>query len=369
MKIAIDANELTLKTNSGVKVYTEELIKELQQIDKRNDYILYTSEEIETLNFYNHNKDNFSINTRHTNLPFWTYTKLPQEINKDKPDLLFMPIQTVPFIRKPKDIKIVATVHDIAFFIFPNHFTLKDRLLLNFHTKRALKTADIVIAPSSATKEDIIRFYNIKEDKIKIVYHGVRLLSDRAVSNKNSMSKNDAYILFVGSIQPRKNIISLIAAFDKTKKISSFQHLKLVICGGKGWLSNKTYTAAKKSKFSKDIIFTGSVNNKRLTQLYKNAEIFVMPSLYEGFCLPVVEAMSFGLPCIVSKNSSLAEIASDSAMQIDPNNASDIAEKMTLLLKNDYLRNKFSMKGLKRSSKFSWRKSAVEHLKIFSSLV
>ncbi|MCK4592758.1 glycosyltransferase family 4 protein [Candidatus Parcubacteria bacterium] len=373
MKIAININELTLKQETGVKVYTRGIVNALGKIDKENEYILYASNRVST-------NANFKLKTIKSQFPFWTYTKLPQEIKKDKPDVLFMPIQSVPFFKKPKNIKIVITVHDLAFMIFPDHFTVKDRFLLKFHTKRAVQMADAIIAPSEATKKDIIKFYNINENKIKVVYHGVnqnfsedKKESDSEASESDSflsLDSNNPYILFVGQIQPRKNLIRLIEAFEtiKSRRNEKSSSLKLIIAGGKGWMADKTYEKAKKSKFSEDIIFLGKVSGEDLVKLYQNALMFVLPSLYEGFGLPVLEAMSYGVPCIVSDNSSLSEIVDDHALLVNAKSSDDIAQKINMFLNNDFLRKDFAQRSLKNIKEFSWDKSAKETLEVFESV-
>jgi len=417
MKIAININELTLNQNTGVKVYTREIVKALGKVDKENEYLLYLScRDGDLSRLYDGDKscllcNQDAINRVSTNskfkIPFWTYTKLPREIKKDKPDVLFMPIQATPFFKKPKNIKLAITVHDLAFLLFPKHFTFKDRFLLNFHTKRAIKMADKIIAPSKATKRDIVKFYNINEDKIKVVHHGVSFChcEEERRSNPETMHagrnvtigknsngiaasfcgtpRNDKkYILFVGSIQPRKNLVRLIEAFEILKNLPNplFQRgnlappfkkeagrIKLIIAGGKGWLSDEIYKKAKESEFSEEIIFTGSVSDNKLADLYKNAAIFVMPSLYEGFGLPVLEAMSYGVPCVISDNSSLREIAGDSALLVDAYSPNDIAEKMSILLNDKELRNSLSLKGLENTRKFNWIKTARKTMEVLSN--
>ena len=397
MKIAININELTLKQETGVKVYTREIVKALGQVDKKNEYILYAncrdgdlsrlcnknainsdainsdainSDAInsDAINRVSTNK-NFKLKIAKSVLPFWTYTKLSQEIKKDKPDVLFMPIQSAPFFKKPKNIKLVITIHDLAFLLFPEHFTFKDRFLLNFHTKRAVQMADKIIAPSEATKKDLIKFYGVDEDKIEVIYHGIKN-HELGIMNYE-LKINNPYILFVGTIQPRKNIVKLIEAFEilKTSPNPSLSggELKLIIVGGKGWMADEIYQKAKKSKFSDEIIFKGKVSDNELANLYKNASILVLPSLYEGFGLPVLEAMSYGVPCVVSDNSSLREIAGDSALLIDAYNSNDMAEKMGALLNDEELREDLSRRGIENVKKFSWIKAAEKTLLVLSS--
>ncbi|MCK4525287.1 MAG: glycosyltransferase family 4 protein [Candidatus Andersenbacteria bacterium] len=402
MKIAIDINELTLKQETGVKVYTREIVSALGKIDKKNEYILYAN--CREQKFLFPTADNLTLKTIRSTYPFWTYTKLSQELKKDKPDILFMPIQSVPFFKKPKNIKIVVTVHDLAFMIFPNHFTAKDRFLLKFHTKRAIQMADKIIAPSEATKKDIIKFYKTDANKIKVIYHGVKAQNcsssvierkaDAAIPRlstqnynikpydtnngiatvvplpRNDNNNDNPYILFVGTIQPRKNLIRLIEAFEiiKSRRNESMPNLKLVIAGGKGWMASKTYKKAKKSKFSEDIIFRGKVSSEDLVKLYQNALMFVLPSLYEGFGLPVLEAMSYGVPCVVSDNSSLSEIVDDHALLVNAKSSDDIAQKISMFLNNDFLRKDFAQRSLENIKEFSWEKAAKETLEVFESV-
>ncbi len=366
MKIAININELTLKQNTGVKVYTREIVKALGQVDKENEYLLYASCRDGDLSRLDLSRFDFrdAVNRVSTNskfnLPFWTYLKFPREIKKDKPDVLFMPIQSTPFLKKPKSIKLVVTVHDLAFLLFPKHFTFKDRFLLNFHTKRAIQMADRIVVPSKATKNDIIKFYGVDGNKIKVIYHGVETRQCLV-----STTTNNPYILFVGSIQPRKNIVRLIEAFEILKSRRDEAVPRLYIAGGKGWMADEIYKKAKESKFSDDIIFKGSVSDDELADLYKNAAIFVLPSLYEGFGLPVLEAMSYGIPCVISDNSSLSEIAGDSALLVDAYNPNDIAEKINVLLNDEKLRRDLSHRGVENAGKFSWIKAAEKMAEVF----
>ncbi|MDF1498584.1 MAG: glycosyltransferase family 1 protein [Patescibacteria group bacterium] len=392
MKIIVDANELVLEQNTGVKVYTREIINALSQIDKENEYLLYISR---SARFCVPTNANIKLKILKSCFPFWTYTKFSNEVKKNRPDILFMPIQSVPFLIKPKNIKIVVTVHDLAFFLYPNHFTWKDRLLLNLHTKRAVKMADKIIVPSKATKNDLIKFYGVNQDKIHVIYHGVtpchcdegrRSNPETMHINSNVMTvvnssgitirlscgtpRNDSgYILFVGTIQPRKNIIRLIEAFENIKNCNKkYSDLKLLIAGGKGWMAEKTYKKAQRSKVSQDIVFLGNVKDDYLSKLYKNALMFVLPSLYEGFGLTVIEAMSCGVPCIVSDNSSLSEIAGKNALLVNAHNSDDIAQKINMFLNNDVLRNDFSQKGIENSKLFNWNKCATQTLAIFENL-
>lgn len=363
MRIAINVNELTLDQNTGVKIYTAEILRALSGIDGENHYILYSASKLPEI--YGKNFENKVVKT---SFPFWTYTKLPVLAKKDKPDIFFMPIQSTPFWKKPEDIKLVVTVHDVAFRIFPDYFTAKDRLFLNFHTKRAIEMSDAIIVPSEATKWDVLKFYGVTARKINIIHHGI----SQNIAKSDFQRRSDIgekYILFVGTVQPRKNIANLIRAFEKIKdEATTVSGLRLVICGGRGWMADSAYETAKKSKYRNDIIFAGNVSAEELAGLYKDALLFVLPSLYEGFGLPLLEAMNFGLPCVVSNNSSLSEIAGNAALFVDPYDISDIAKKIKSVLDDDSLRMKYCRKSVERAKDFSWVKSAEMHLKVFQKI-
>lgn len=377
---------MNLSQNTGVKVYTKEVIKALSEVDKKNQYFLYaelkcedSNKKIEESLDFIKDIPNFRLKLSKKAYFPWTYGTFPKKMKKDKLDILFMPIQSFPFLRKPKRLKVVITVHDLAFLYFSEYFTKKKRFLLNFHTRRAVKLADKIIVPSNTTKNDVANFYNVDKDKIEVIHHGISDFDGALGENEEKRSETNEfkpYILFVGSIQPRKNIERLIEAFEKIKTndvgVSKLNgdsldigSLKLVICGGNGWMFEKTCERARTSIFSKDIIFTGNVSGQYLAELYRNALMFVLPSLYEGFGIPVIEAMKFGIPCVVSNNSSLSEITKKSALLVDCISVSDIAEKIQKLLNSKELRAEYSRKSLSRSSQFSWERSAMEHLKVF----
>ena len=374
-KIAININKLSQTNKRGIGVYIYQVLCELSKIDKRNEYVLYSSFEISDSKYFLSNS-NFDLRIIKSKFGpvYWTYGKLPHQIIKDKPDIFFMPIQHASFfLKKPKNIKIITTIHDLAFLLFPKHFTLKDKIFLKINTEITAKISDRIIVPSNATKNDIIKFYNINPKKISVIYHGNRIdntnldqSKDKQTNVLNKFKVKKPYILFVGVIQPRKNIIKLIEAFEIIKRKNKY--VSLVICGEDGWMANEIHERAEKSKCFDDIIFTGGVSDKELVSFYKNAKIFILPSLYECFGIPVIEAMGLGLPVIVANNSSLCEIAGDAGLFINEYDQNDIAEKISIVLNNEELRKTLSQKGIKRANEFNWRNSAIKHLEIFNNV-
>jgi glycosyltransferase involved in cell wall biosynthesis len=359
MKIAVYANEIAQEGSFGVKIYSREILQAILRLDRENRYILYSSSDIS--GFFGEEAFFSLIKPK----KLWAFTVFASRIKKDRPDVLFLPIQIYPFWKK-SSIKTVVVVHDLAFLLFPGHFTWIKRRLLSFHTKRAILLSDRVIVPSGATKKDILKFYKVEESKISVIPHGFNAnllkMAQQGDSRVLELTNGKPYILFVGSIQPRKNLIRLVEAFEEVAKEES--GLKLVICGGKGWMYEEIYAKIAKSQFSNAIIMTGDVSDDLLASLYKNALFFVFPSLYEGFGLPVIEAMSFGLPVVCANNSSISEIAGDATLCFDEYSVSDMAEKMLILCRNEELWEELSAKSLQRASLFSWDKAAEETVEI-----
>ena len=374
MKIAIDVNELTSFSPSGVKTYTKEIVGALLEVDRENEYFLCAQKDVsKEFRFSVGDRNSCFLKILKWPLPFWTYVRFAWEIKKQKPDVLFMPIQTAPFlIFKPKKVKIIITIHDLAFLKFPNHFTFKNKVLLNWHTRRAIKMADKIIVPSRATKNDLVDLCKIKVNKIAVIYHGHKKNYYAASKDtKFCVPTTNHYILFVGTIQPRKNIINLIKAFEIFKKTYNLQPTtyKLVIAGGKGWLWKKTLERVKKSPVKKDIILTGAVSDQELAELYSKAKVFVLPSLYEGFGLPILEAFAYDVPVIAADNSSLSEIVGNAGLLVNSGNPREITKAIKKIVGNDDLRNDLIKKGKERLKDFSWEKSARKHLGVFRELL
>jgi glycosyltransferase involved in cell wall biosynthesis len=184
---------------------------------------------------------------------------------------------------------------------------------------------------------------------------------------KTKYNLPEKFILFLGTIEPRKNIVGLIQAYSQLKiKNYKLQNYKLVIAGGKGWRSNEIYEEWEKSEYKDDIIFLGYIDNQDKPYIYNLASVFVYPSFYEGFGFPPLEAMACGVPVITSFASSLPEIVGDAGIMIDPYNINDLAEAISKVLSDEKLRNSMIEKGLEQAKKFSWGKAAGEYLDIIN---
>ncbi len=365
MRIAINAADLDHSRIDGTRIYIQNLLKNFGLQNKEDRFLIYHK------NNFNPQLDfpvfgNYEIIKKP--FPFWwTQTRFAWEIWREKPNILWMPMHSLPFFR-PQKTKTAVTIHDLAFKFFPDHFPQKDLRRLNFFTDYAVKNADKIIAISNSTKNDILSLYpKTKEEKIEVIYHGYDKslfksdISKLEVQKVNSKFKiqNSKFILFVGTIQPRKNIEILLEAFAILKREEKYRPLKLVIAGSPGWLSENIVEKIKKTA---DVIMTGKFETKNLPALLAGAKVFVLPSLYEGFGLPVIEAMACGVPVVVANNSSLSEIAGDSALLFNPKSADNLAKILRDILESENLQNDLRKKGLERAKYFSWEKCARETL-------
>jgi glycosyltransferase involved in cell wall biosynthesis len=305
---------------------------------------------------------------------FWTQTKFAFALWKDNPDVLWMPVVNLPFLKRKK-LKTVITVHDLAFKYFPTYFPKKDLKKLNFLADFAIHRADKIIAVSHSTKKDILKFYpRVDEKKIQVIYHGFdgdlfSKKADKDLSNQIlskfkipcSDRQNSKFILYVGAIQPRKNIETLVRAFEKISE--KYPDLNLVIAGEKAWLWEDTLRKIEKSSAREKIILVGKVPFEKLPILYQNAAVFVFPSIYEGFGIPLLEAFASGVPVICASNSSLLEIGEDAVLFFETKNHQDLADKLNFILGSEKERIKMIERGYAKVKNFSWEKCSQETLR------
>jgi glycosyltransferase involved in cell wall biosynthesis len=260
--------------------------------------------------------------------------------------------------------KIIITIHDLAFKSLKNAFTWKTVLWKKFMTSISIKKACKIIAITNFAKDEILKHYNIVSDKINVVYNGFNDFSKEPIileniSNNIFKFSDKPYILTVSTISPRKNIDSLIKAFDLIKdKIDC----NLVIAGKNGWMYEDVFKLVKKLNLNDRIIFTGGINDDELKILYKNANIFAYVSFYEGFGLPPLEAMSYGVQCIVSNKTSLPEVCGQDVTYVDPYDYNDISKKLLLVSKQE------GSKQYNQINKFSWMKCAEDVVTFYKTL-
>jgi glycosyltransferase involved in cell wall biosynthesis len=368
MIIGIDGNEANVDVKVGIGEYAYQLIVGMAD--------LITQEERSSLQIYLKNLPNSTLPKKREKLTYsivgpsrlWTQVGLPLNlyIQYPRPDVFFSPTHYAPrFAPCPT----VVSVMDLSYLFFPELFRKDDLYQLTNWTKYSVEGAKKIITISKSSKNDIIKKYGIQSDKIEVVYPGIKALSMKEKDWKEivkTYSLPEKYILFVGTLQPRKNIAKLIEAMSLVQDAQKDLHL--VVVGKKGWLYEEILKAPEKFKISEKVHFLDFVTDEDLPHLYTHAECFVLPSLYEGFGLPVLEAMQHGCPVITSNISSLPEAGGDAALYIDPKSAKDIAEKIDQVLSDKKLRESMVSKGYEQVKKFNWEKSAQQVLDILKNV-
>lgn len=376
MKIAIQAADLDHSRIDGTRVYIFNLLKHFGRLDGASEFLIYHKSrfnpELAPPVF-----PNYTIKKIYA--PYlWTQLRFAYEVKKDKVDAIWMPMHNFPLLHSGKT-KTTVTIHDLAFKYFPESFPRKDLLKLNFLTDMAVRNADKIIAISEATKKDILESYpEIKAEKIKVIHHGFSpdvygLARDEARETeiRKELGINGKYILYFGAIQPRKNLGVLIKAFELLKSQTSekpgFGGLQLVMVGEKAWLSGKTIKMAQQSPFATDIKMPGKLKFDDLGHLCRGAGVFVFPSLYEGFGIPVLEAMAAKVPVVCADNSSLPEVGGGACLYFKAASPEDLARKIGSILEDGGLREDLVARGVERIKKFSWEKCAAETLAYLKS--
>ena len=370
-----------LPNRVGSGIYCYELLFHLNKIDKKNNYLIYLPQK--PTKDMPQERENWKYKVIGAKKA-WTLTSLSFELFKKQsnPDVFFSPTHYLPFFSPSKS---VISILDVSYLHFPNMFAKKDLYQLKFWGGLSIKKAKKIITISNSSKSDIIKEYGISSDKVVVVYPGVKEISNikYQISNMDELQKkfgiDGDYILFVGTLQPRKNIVRLIEAFSKVVQnysssersesrsrfstSSNNKGLQLVIIGKKGWMFDDILSAPEKFGVKDNVLFIDNAADEDLPSLYQHAQFFILPSLYEGFGLPILEAMNYGCPVITSNVSSLPEAGGDAALYVDPQNPEDIAEKMKKLLSDDNLKKELVEKGYIQVKKFSWEKTARETLK------
>jgi len=374
MKIAIDAT-IIRKENTGTGFYIINLINGLAKIKDGNDYYIFMNNEL-SKEFFNFENNNFHIiNKNFKNRIFrviWQFFLFPFELKKLKVRVLHSPNYITPLFKL--GFKVIVTIHDLTFYLFPEKFTVTKRLFFKYMLPLFIKISDKIIAVSNNTKKDILKFFKISERKVIVTFESYPeyYTYNNDSNDQNILTKygiGSKYLLFVGMIEPRKNILSILKSF---KEIDSDLELDLVIAGKKGWYYKEIELYLEKLLrigIKNKIIFTGYVSEPELKYLYQNAFIFIYPSIYEGFGIPPLQAMACKVPVITSNLSSLPEVVGDAAIMVNPYDINKISEAIKTLYIDFDKRSELVNKGVIQAKKFSlenFAKNTIDVYKIFS---
>lgn len=382
-KIGIDIRAIG-QQRTGDEYYTLNLVRSLLKIDKKNQYYLLTNtpqtEEIKKKIFENlANKNAKIISITPKSKMLWTFFVLPKAVKRLDLDVLH--VQYITPLWLPQKTKLITTIADVSFKACPEFINKLDLFFLNLLIPLSLERADKIIAVSEFTKKEIIKYYQIDKNKIKVVHNGdaSNLLGKAKKSFKKTLDKigiKKPYLFYTGTHQPRKDIPTLIKSFFSLKiSLDNIQNdLKLVI-GGKLKAHNydteidKILTEIKndpkKKKFINDLIFTGYVDDRDLISLYRGATAFVFPSLYEGFGLPLLEAMAFKISVVCSDIDCFKEVAGNAAYYFKAGDSNELERALLEVLTKKGLRNDLVEKGQKNLKRFSWKNTAKKTLRLF----
>ena len=365
MKIGLDGNEANIEYRVGSGKYVYELIKQFSQ-NKKYEFEVFLKQN--PLSDFPKESKNFKYKVFGPKF-LWTQFALPMHLIFGKrPDLFFSMSHYGP---RFSPAAYVITIFDLSYLHYPELFRKNDLYQLTNWTKHSIKGAKHIFAISKSTKGDIIKNYGVDPSKITVTYIGYdkNLFKPQPKEKIQKVKKkykvSGDYIIFVGTLQPRKNIEGLLKAFSNLK--SDIGNLKLVIVGCKGWLYDSIFEKVKSLRLEAKVIFTGYVTDSDLPALISGAKAYVLPSLWEGFGIPVIEAQACGVPVVVSNISSLPEILADSGILVDPQKTDSIAEGIKKAL-NEKMRTDLVKKGFENIKRFSWEKCAKETLQVLEKV-
>ncbi len=350
-RFGFDENSIPRRVGSSEVCF--QLIKELAIIDKKNEYTIYLP--IAPTSDMPKENDNWHYKII-PSVKLWTVFGLNKSLLRDNLDVFFSPSHYGPIIAKFPQ---VISILDLSYKYFPEAFKKNDLYKLALWGRYSVSRAKKIITISDSSKNDIIKEYKVSEDKVHVIPLGIKDIKDSNMTKDELVSKysiNNPYILFVGTLQPRKNLVRLIEAFKIISE--SNKKLDLVIVGRRGWLYDEILEAPKTFNVEENVKFLETVDDSDLPALYKNAETFVLPSLYEGFGLPVLEAMKYGCPVVASNSSSLPEAGGKAALYFDPYNVDDIAKAILKVVDDPKKQASMKKEGLVQVAKFSWEKAA-----------
>lgn len=368
MLIGIDASRATVGQRTGTETYSRQLIRALIELRSEHRFRLYTNGAMHVPGV----PELPAVAVRAIPFPrLWTHVRLSAEMLTRPPDVLFVPAHVLPLIHPRRS---VVTVHDLGYLRYPDAHRPADRRYLGWSTRWNATQATAVLADSQATKDDLVRAYGISPSKIHVIYLGrdealgpVRD-PDMLAAAQERFGITGRYLLYVGTLQPRKNLARVIEAFGRLAADPALADVQLVLTGKRGWLYDDLFALTARLGLIGRVIFPGYAADADLPALLSGAVAFVFPSLYEGFGFPVLEAGACEVPVITSNTSSLPEVAGDAALLVDPHDVDAIADAMARLIADPDLRADLIRRGRENIKRFSWEKCARETLAVLEAV-
>lgn len=358
MRIGIDGRYIQ-DHFPGIGRYTYNLVRGLSRVSPQDTFVVFYNPKLENTRFEVQRLAAPNVQLRLADVPTFSIleqTKLPSLMTKEKIAVFHSPYYIKPYRHK---VPSVVTIHDVSSSLYPQYLpSLQARLVFEATTRLAIRTSRIVIVDSQAAKSDLIRQYNVPPDKVRVIHLAAdEFEPDALPCTLPARLQGLRYVLYLGMNKPHKNLVRLIQAWAKI----NVAH-KLVLAGKEDDRYPEARHEVEAQGLADRVIFLGEVGEDEMSAVYRGADLFVFPSLNEGFGLPVLEAMKSGVPVIASEASSLPEIVGEAGILVNPYDVNEMAMAMQFTLTNDSLREELRQKSIDQASKFSWERTARETL-------
>ncbi len=373
MKVGIDCRKIYdthLNVGAGVERYVYHLVKNLLAADSSNEYVLFfygniSPETIHKIRGHNSKVKIVKMIRTGSKIPLWdSHIKFSHLMGKHELNLAIFPANVMPLFYRGKSILVI---HDLVIYLHPKWFPERQWFSTKILVPRSIRRARTIVTVSQSTKDDLLKLFRVPEEKVKVIYPGIVVkdtyLNEELEKIRRKFDIVGKYILFIGTIEPRKNILKLIGAFSNYLFENEESQVSLVLAGIKGWKFKPFFqqiNEINKRLLGSRIKYVGKVSNRERNILLKSCSAFVFPSYYEGFGFPVLEAMALGAPVITSNTSSLGEIAGAGAYLINPDSQNDIRRAIKLVLEDKVLRQALITRGKERASRFTWEATIKE---------
>lgn len=370
MRIAIEANA-RWRNRAGTGTYVRNLFGAMEELAPQHTYLYLTTSAADasgSLDIGERGRLRRLVNGIRQML--WLQAGLPLKLRQLQAEVFHAPAMIGPFWQPCPT---VFTIHDLAILEFPHTIDPLWRSYVSVNLRLALTRAKAIITISDSTRQDVIRHFSVRPDLVRVVHHGCdprfrpQVKGELRASTAARLGLPDSFILYVGTLEPRKNVPRLLRAFRTLKSERGVPH-KLVIVGERGWLYDDIFQELEDLGLKEEVAFTGYVDLDDLPVIYGLSDMLVYPSLYEGFGLPPLEAMACGCPVVTSAVSSLPEVVGEAALCVDPYDVRAIKEAMETILFHPDRRAELVDRGLERAKLFSWQRAASETLEVYSAI-
>ena len=371
-RVGLNAQLLSLGESyrgAGLSRYILNLLTYLPQVDGELSYVAFLGDAHARFAGWKQRVSRWPTQNPASRI-VWEQIAQPWAAWREKLNLLHAPVYVGPILAP---CPIVVTVHDLSFFMHPDLFRPLNRIYLQRFTRRTVGRAVAVIADSESTRTDLVEALGMTKDRVTVIHPGVgdemRPIDDHQVQAfRRSHGLPERMILFLGTLEPRKNLPALLEAYAIMRTQPGFDH-RLVIAGGKGWHYEGIYAQVERLRLRGQVMFPGYVPQTELALWYNAADLFVYPSLYEGFGMPPLEAMACGIPVVVSNVSSLPEVVGDAGLAVDPHDAQGLAAAMLEVLHDRQLHQTLRKAGLARARRYPWKATAVKTARLYHQVL